>query len=147
MTKRQILSLKPGTQEFINAICFAMGWKKEFNKLDSNIWHWLDHKGEFDGKVSYDEPFDPTTKIDDAWRVIEFMKDSKWSGFSLYSVLEEEENNWLASFSCCYGPCKHHKWNQDHQSHGAMFEAKTAPEAICKAALFAVNGIKPSCQE
>jgi len=78
----------------------------------------------------FDDPaygnWHPTESISDAWQVVEKMREKKF-GFSLVAALTDDTNKniWMAIFA-----------------FGLVVEHKSAPRAICEAALAMVSKLK-----
>lgn len=105
----------------------VMGWKRDFrlSKSHSEAWRVV-AEGDVTGQFIQPLSWSPSTSIEAAWEVVEKMQDT-------------DRKFQIESSTGCNG-----KWgavfSQYHEPFGEAWGwAETAPEAICLAALKAIN--------
>jgi len=114
-TVEKILAMKPGRELDMLVAEKVMGWMVKVREI---VWS-VDKHG-----FTRPLPFF-SSDIKDAWQVVESIKGRRIA----------IEKTLSGSFYCCIG----------HSADGHKpvdYQAKTAPEAICKAALLALEGEK-----
>jgi hypothetical protein len=126
MNREQILAMKPGPE--LNALVAekVMGWKTNWLKTDwweeinPNTHH---HKGLV-------KDFNPSEDMSAAWEVVEKMKQKYFCEIAM-SETEDGNWHWMARFILVL--------TEPYTVKTFRVVSPTAPEAICKAALWAVT--------
>lgn len=131
MTKEEILELEPGREIDCLIAEKIMGWKVIEGSYINSVYIVGDDDYKEIGSCNF------STDISAAWEVVEKMKELHYDTAELYRFTD---NKWLVKFVCSYGPCPYHN-NPENTWHGSSVTAQTAPEAICKAALLAVQEV------
>ncbi|AIQ19562.1 hypothetical protein H70357_24765 [Paenibacillus sp. FSL H7-0357] len=117
MTREEIMAMEPGKKLDHIVIETVLKWHKVELTPKGNGWFWSDGNTHVGWAV-----FSPSVDISAAWEVVEHINKRESHGLALEFYPNEQE------------------WGADFDELGLSSQAvsKTAPEAICKAALFAV---------
>lgn len=127
MKREEILNMPAGREMDALIAEKVMGWKLVQNQGEGGGLYWVGHGGVF-GDMHKNQTPEFSEDILDAWRVIEKMHENKYQ-YTLRGHFMGVEQH-IATFD-------HQDWadaNPLYSAHGA-----TAPLAICRAALLAVN--------
>jgi len=88
----------------------------------------------------YPTSFSPSRCIEDAWEVVEKMRERGYTSFALHCSFDGGVVE--ADFICFYGPCKLHGTTAHNWHGGKGVSESSVPEAICLAALKTIENEK-----